>query len=50
MDTGELTDEQIDKMGQTFMKLEEKVADLRNHFGLEADDLNINLGPLGNLM
>lgn len=50
MDADDLTEAQIEKMGRTFMKLEEKVVELRDHFGLQADDLNINLGPLGNLM
>jgi hypothetical protein len=50
MDSGDLNDGQIERLGQTLMKLEEKVIELREHFGLEPDDLNINLGPLGNLM
>ena len=50
MDTGDLSEVQIEKLGNTLMKLEEKVNELREHFGLQADDLNLNLGPLGNLM
>ncbi|HEY9682954.1 MAG TPA: gas vesicle protein K [Oculatellaceae cyanobacterium] len=50
MDSGELSDEQIDRMGETFIRLEEKVTELRQLFGLDPEDLNINLGPLGNLI
>ncbi len=50
MDQGQLTEIQIERMGQTLMKLEEKIEDLRKLFGLTDDDLNIKLGPLGNLM
>jgi hypothetical protein len=32
------------------MKLEEAMADLREHFGLRPEDLNIDLGPLGHLL
>ena len=50
MEGGSLTDEQIERMGETFMKLEERMRELRDHFGLEVDDLNLDLGPLGRLM
>lgn len=50
IETGGLTDSQIERMGRTFLKLEEKIAELREYFGLEEEDLNINLGPLGKLM
>jgi hypothetical protein len=32
------------------MSLEEKMAELRDHFGLEPEDLNLDLGPLGPLL
>ncbi len=47
---GSLTDEEIERMGVTFMKLEQKMAELKVVFGLEDEDLNLNLGPLGDLM
>lgn len=47
---GTLTDEQIETLGITLMQLEEKVAELKIVFGLEHEELNINLGPLGNLL
>jgi uncharacterized protein YjiS (DUF1127 family) len=50
MDEGNLTDEQIERLGQTFMKLEQRMEELKEQFGLEDRDLNLNLGPLGDLM
>ncbi len=47
---GSLTSEEIERMGVTFLRLEEKMAELRAHFGLTEDDLNLSLGPLGDLM
>jgi len=47
---GDLTDEQIERIGTTLMLLEEKMAELRDHFGLTPEDLNIDLGPLGPLL
>jgi Gas vesicle protein K len=50
IDEGDLTSDQIERVGLTMMKLEEAMAELRDHFGLTADDLNIDLGPLGPLL
>jgi hypothetical protein len=50
MEQGNLTDEQIERLGQTFMKLEQRMEELKREFGLEDRDLNLNLGPLGDLM
>jgi hypothetical protein len=47
---GTVTDEEIEKLGVAFMKLEEKMIELREVFGLSEEDLNLNLGPLGDLM
>lgn len=47
---GSLTDEEIERLGLTFLRLEAKMKELKQVFGLEDDDLNINLGPLGDLM
>ncbi|HEV2756739.1 MAG TPA: gas vesicle protein K [Actinomycetota bacterium] len=50
MEAGTVSDEQVEAMGDTFMKLEQRMAELREHFGLEAEDLNLDLGPLGRLL
>jgi gas vesicle protein GvpK len=50
MDQGTLTDEEIDRLGETFMKLEQRMEELKREFGLEDRDLNLNLGPLGDLL
>jgi hypothetical protein len=50
IDEGDLTEEQIERIGTTLMALEEKMAELREHFGLTPEDLNIDLGPLGPLL
>lgn len=46
MDAGNLTDEEIERLGTALMRLEEKMAELKRTFGLGDDDLNMNLGPL----
>ncbi|TML02041.1 MAG: gas vesicle protein K [Actinobacteria bacterium] len=50
MENGTLTDEQLDRLGETFMKLEQRMGELKEHFDLEDGDLNLNLGPLGDLL
>lgn len=50
IENGTVTDEETERMGNTFMKLDEKMAELREIFHLKESDLNIDLGPLGKLM
>jgi cob(I)alamin adenosyltransferase len=50
MEQGSLDDEQIERLGQTFMKLAARMEELKVEFGLRDEDLNLNLGPLGDLM
>jgi CRISPR/Cas system-associated endonuclease Cas1 len=50
VDQGDLTDEQVDRIGTTLMALEEQMDRLREHFGLSPEDLNLDLGPLGSLL
>jgi hypothetical protein len=47
---GSLTPDEIERLGQTFMLLAERMDELKEAFGLEDDDLNMDLGPLGQLM
>jgi hypothetical protein len=48
IESGNLTEDEIDRLGTTLMKLEEKILELKDYFGI--DELNIDLGPLGNLI
>lgn len=50
VDQGDLDDDQIERIGTTLMLLEERMDELRDHFGLTPEDLNIDLGPLGTLL
>jgi len=47
---GGLHDEEIERLGVTLMKLEERMDELKDEFGLADEDLNLDLGPLGNLV
>jgi Gas vesicle protein K len=47
---GGLTDEEIERLGQALMALDERMQELKDEFGLRDEDLNLNLGPLGNLL
>jgi hypothetical protein len=50
IEAGSLSDEEIERLGQTFMKLDARMKELKQIFGLEDEELNLNLGPLGDLM
>lgn len=50
MEAGSLSEEEIERIGETLMKLENKMKELKEIFGLKDEELNINLGPLGDLM
>jgi hypothetical protein len=47
---GTLSAEEIERLGRTFMALAERMEELKDTFGLADEDLNLDLGPLGNLM
>jgi hypothetical protein len=49
MDAGNLTEEEIERLGTALMKLEEKMVEMKKVFGLEDDDLNLSLGPVRTL-
>jgi hypothetical protein len=50
VDAGGLSAEQVEQLGLGLMRLEEAMTTLRETFGLDADDLDIDLGPLGTLL
>ena len=47
---GTLSPEEIERLGRTFMALADRMDELKDTFGLTDEDLNLDLGPLGNLM
>ena len=49
MDAGNLSDEEIERLGASLMKLEEKMGEIKAVFGLSDDDLNLKLGPVRTL-
>ncbi|MFI9535853.1 gas vesicle protein K [Nocardia fusca] len=50
VDAGDLSEDQVERIGTTLMLLEQRMDELREHFGLTPEDLNIDLGPLGPLL
>lgn len=50
MEGGGLEDDKVEEMGQALMKLEAKIHEIAAAFGLRPEDLNLELGPLGNLL
>jgi len=50
MQRGSLTNVEIQKLGLTFKAMEKKMQELKAVFGIEDEELNLDLGPLGNLM
>ncbi|WP_223167378.1 gas vesicle protein K [Nonomuraea sp. SYSU D8015] len=50
MEQGDLSDEQVEVLGLTLMRLEEAMTELCERFDLSPSDLNIDLGPLGPLL
>jgi hypothetical protein len=50
IEAGSLTEEQGERLGTTFMQLAAQMEKLKKEFGLEDEDLNIDLGPLGRLL
>lgn len=49
MDAGNLSDEEIERLGNALMKLEQKMEEMKRVFGLSDDDLNLKLGPVKTL-
>src|SRR6187431_2556711 len=46
MDAGNLSDEEIERLGAALMKLDEKMGELKRTFGLSDEELNMKLGPV----
>ena len=50
MEGGALSDEEIETVGLSLLRLSEKLEEIKLVFGLEDEELNIDLGPLGKLL
>lgn len=50
IEDGQLNDSEIEDLGNTFLLLNEKMGELKKKFGLKDEDLNLDLGPLGELV
>ena len=50
VESGSLTENQIERLGITLMRQAQEIERLRQEFGLKEEDLNIDLGPLGKLL
>jgi hypothetical protein len=50
VEAGGLSADQIERLGQALMALEQRMEELKEEFGLTEEDLNLDLGPLGKLL
>jgi hypothetical protein len=50
VEAGSLTDEQEERLGVALMRLADAMTEMKEHFGLDDEDLNLHLGPLGDLL
>jgi Gas vesicle protein K/Gas vesicle protein len=50
VDAGQLNAQEIERVGNTFFLLDERMEQLKQTFGLQDEDLNLDLGPLGELL
>jgi len=50
VEAGGPDDATIERLGSTLMALEARMNELKEVFGLDDDDLNLDLGPLGRLL
>lgn len=50
MEAQTLTEQETEDIGLALMRLEETIREIGGQFGLEPEDLNLDLGPLGKLV
>ena len=50
IELGTLREDEVEALGEAFLMLANKMKELKNVFGLEDKDLNLDLGPLGELI
>lgn len=49
MEGGSLSEEEVERLGVTLLRLHDRMQELKGIFGLSDEDLEIDLGPLGRL-
>lgn len=49
IDSGTLTDEETDRLGLALFEQAQQLEALRSQYGISKEDLNLDLGPIGNL-
>lgn len=49
VEAGSLSDDQVERLGVALQALEERMAEVRDVFGVTDDELDLDLGPLGRL-
>jgi hypothetical protein len=50
LDSGTLTDEEEERLGLAFLRLRDRMTEMREALGVAEEDLNLDLGPLGRLL
>ncbi|WP_435602169.1 gas vesicle protein K [Streptomyces sp. bgisy130] len=50
VEQGDLSDEQVEHIGETLMHLEARMTELCEQHDMRLEDLNLDLGPLGSLL
>jgi hypothetical protein len=50
LDAGTLSEEEEERLGMAFLRLRDRMLELRTTLGLTEEDLNLDLGPLGRLL
>jgi len=50
VEAGSLSEDEIERLGLAFRALAARMEELKAEFGLEDEDLNLHLGPLGDLL
>jgi len=50
MEGGRLSEEEVERLGLALLRLQGRLQEIKDAFGLTDEDLNVDLGPLGRLL
>ncbi len=50
VNAGSLTEDEVERMGETFCRLDRRMEELRTAFGIRREDLNLSLGSIRDLL